>query len=102
MWVLRVATNTAINRWKRQRREVFLGDDQRSSLINEQLEHLWIEWGLDRLSPRQRASFVLHHVQGIAVRDVADLIGTTESSVKTHLRRAVSHLRKTLGSDVTT
>jgi len=53
---------------------------------------------LARLSPKQRASVVLHHYAGYPVRDVAAMLHSTEPAVRVHLSRGRKRLRKLLES----
>jgi RNA polymerase sigma-70 factor (ECF subfamily) len=48
---------------------------------------------LERLSRRQRAAFVLVHLEGFSVREAAGLLGKSEGTVKSHLHRALRTLR---------
>jgi RNA polymerase sigma-70 factor (ECF subfamily) len=52
---------------------------------------------LRQLSPRQRASVVLHHAAGYPVREVAAILGSTPAAVKVHLMRGRDRLRRSLG-----
>ncbi len=49
---------------------------------------------LHRLSPRQKAVFVLRHMEDLPLREIAAVLGLKEGTVKAHLHRAVSQLRK--------
>jgi RNA polymerase sigma-70 factor, ECF subfamily len=51
---------------------------------------------LDRLSPNQRASVILHHYAGYSTREVAGLIGSTPSAVTVHLAVGRRRLRAQL------
>ncbi|HKK02048.1 MAG TPA: RNA polymerase sigma factor [Desulfuromonadales bacterium] len=51
---------------------------------------------LDKLSPRQRAVFVLRHQEELPLKEIAKVLGLEEGTVKVHLHRAVSMLRKEL------
>jgi RNA polymerase sigma-70 factor (ECF subfamily) len=51
---------------------------------------------LETLSPRQRAAVVLIHGLGFTEREVADLIGISRWSVRTHAERALTRLEKML------
>jgi RNA polymerase sigma-70 factor (ECF subfamily) len=57
---------------------------------------LLLREALARLSPKQRASVVLHHYGGYPVRDVARIIGSTASAVGVHLHRGRERLRRLL------
>jgi RNA polymerase sigma-70 factor, ECF subfamily len=52
---------------------------------------------LATLPARERMVFVLRHDQGMRLRPIADLLGTTEDTVKNCLFRAHRHLREALG-----
>ena len=54
---------------------------------------------LARLPERQRAVFVLSHVEGYTSREVSALTGLNESTVRVHLFRAIRKLRTLLGPD---
>lgn len=51
---------------------------------------------LSRLSPKQRASIVLHHYAGYPTKDVARMIGSTPPAVTVHLSMARKRLRSLL------
>jgi RNA polymerase sigma-70 factor (ECF subfamily) len=51
---------------------------------------------LDKLSPRQRAVFVLRHQEELPLKEIARVLELEEGTVKAHLHRAVSTLRKEL------
>lgn len=53
---------------------------------------------LERLPERQRAVFVLSHVEGRTSREVSALTGLSESTVRVHLFRAIRKLRTLLAS----
>jgi RNA polymerase sigma-70 factor (ECF subfamily) len=54
---------------------------------------------LARLPERQRAVFVLSHVEGCTSREVSALTGLNESTVRVHLFRAIRKLRSLLASE---
>ncbi len=63
----------------------------------------WFEPGLAdaiaALSAKQRAAVVLVHGYGWSITEVAEMWGVTFSTVKAHIERAMSRLRKRLGVD---
>jgi RNA polymerase sigma-70 factor (ECF subfamily) len=91
-WVWRAAFRIARGELKRRRRPALRADDsyEQSDLP------LILREALARLSPKQRASVVLHHYAGYPVRDVARIIGSTSSAVGVHLHRARERLRRLL------
>jgi RNA polymerase sigma-70 factor (ECF subfamily) len=51
---------------------------------------------LQALPPRQRAAFILKNHQGLSIKEIAEIMQTAEGTVKVHLHRAVSTLRRSL------
>ena len=64
---------------------------------------VWVEPGLPKalgdLSQRQRVVVYLVHGYGFSVHDVALLLALREASVRTHLRRGLLSLRRSLNVD---
>jgi RNA polymerase sigma-70 factor, ECF subfamily len=52
---------------------------------------------MERLSPRERIVFEMKHYQGLKLRAIGDVLGTTEETVKNSLFRATRKLRSELG-----
>jgi RNA polymerase sigma-70 factor (ECF subfamily) len=52
-----------------------------------------ISAAMDRLSPRERVIFEMKHHQGLKLRAIGELLGTTEETVKNSLFRATRKLR---------
>jgi len=69
-----------------------------------QEEMPWIEPGLPaalaHLSERQRAAVWTIHGLGWQAREVAELIGISVETVRTHARRGMEKLRRELGGEV--
>lgn len=108
LWVVRVGTNIAISNWKKTNREREIdltneqwssetGDDNLEGLIAREL---WVRWGLGSLSVNQRVAFVMRHAQGWSTDEIAEAMGTTGATVRTHLDRARRRLQTLLGKDV--
>ena len=55
-----------------------------------------IERAMKRLSPRERVVFEMKHYQGLRLRAIGDLLGTSEETVKNSLFRATRKLRESL------
>jgi RNA polymerase sigma-70 factor (ECF subfamily) len=51
---------------------------------------------LDTITRRQREAFVLVHLEGFTAREAAEVMGAREGTVKSHLHRALQHLRREL------
>jgi RNA polymerase sigma-70 factor, ECF subfamily len=55
-----------------------------------------ISRAMERLSPRERMVFELKHFQGLRLRVIGEMLGTTEETVKNSLFRATRKLRSNL------
>jgi RNA polymerase sigma-70 factor, ECF subfamily len=118
-WLYRVVTNVALDHLRRRtsRREdqAPVPEEAESStrdffdrqpelrpaanperhLLGQELgEH--ISAALKRLSPRERMVFEMKHYQGLKLRAIGDLLGTSEETVKNSLFRATRKLRACL------
>jgi RNA polymerase sigma-70 factor (ECF subfamily) len=74
------------------------GDPQRQ-LLSWQLQNR-IEKVLSELSPRERMVFELRHYQGLRLRAIGEMLGTTEEAAKNCLFRATQKMRTALGDFV--
>jgi RNA polymerase sigma factor (sigma-70 family) len=64
--------------------------------VHDDIDRLWVRWGLEGLSPMQRVTVILRHVEGRPVNDVAAAVSISPETVKTHLKRATRRLRELL------
>jgi len=90
-WVRRVATNRAISAWRRLRGEAAVArrlwnERTPAMLIPERDEEVWE--AVRKLPRRQSQVVALIVVEDRTTREVADILGCSEDSVRTHLRRA--------------
>ncbi len=74
------------------------GDPQRN-LMNRQLGER-IETVLRQLTAKERMVFELRHYQGLRLRAIGEVLGTTEEAAKTCLFRATQKMRVALGDFV--
>ena len=72
------------------------GANPEKSLLGQELgQH--IEKALLKLSPRERLVFEMKHYEGLRLRAIGDMLGTSEETVKNSLFRATRKLRASLG-----
>lgn len=74
------------------------GDPQRN-LLSQELRGR-IERVLSGLTPRERMVFELRHYQGMRLRAIGEVLGTTEEAAKNCLFRATQKMRAALGDFV--
>jgi RNA polymerase sigma-70 factor (ECF subfamily) len=78
--------------------EAALADPERT-MWNQQLRDR-IEGALADLTPRERLVFELRHYQGLRLRNIGEVLGTTEEAAKNCLFRATQKMRSVLGDFV--
>ena len=118
-WLYRIVTNVALDHLRRRtsRREdqapvpeeadggtrdffdrqpeVRAAANPEKRLLGEELgQH--IQAALTKLSPRERMVFEMKHYQGMKLRAIGDMLGTSEETVKNSLFRATRKLRACL------
>jgi RNA polymerase sigma-70 factor (ECF subfamily) len=66
-------------------------------------QHVWVgqfsrkvDDALAALPAKQRTAFILKNHQGLSIREIAAMMETAEGTVKVHLHRAVTTLRRSL------
>lgn len=95
-WVLKVATNLAIDRLRRRPPEVA---PARNDDFADAIElRMALNAALLTLAPRQRQALALRYLGGLSDREVAQALGISLGSVKTHIHRGLKSLRARLGT----
>jgi len=120
-WMYRIVTNLCLDQLRKRkvRKEeptvVATGDgpvDRMDTVPEERVEgdpqrHLFsgqlrvrIKEVLEQLTPRERMVFELRHYQGLRLRNIGEMLGTTEEAAKNCLFRATQKMRAALGDFV--
>lgn len=94
-WVARVSANVAIDAARRRPRFGFLLP--RPSVEDEVILRVALIEALRALPRRQRESVVLRHLAGLSETEVAQELGVSAGTVKTHVSRGLAALRASLG-----
>lgn len=108
-WINAVAANTAIDCYRRSRRQggnVDIDDPQVESLAAEEPEdgpsldgpvmQQRIREALEEISVSQRTAFVLRYYEDLPLPQIAEILGCREGTVRTHIRRCLLALRARL------
>ena len=97
-WLIRVAINKAKDYLRSHRHK----HTEELSDISAQLdsnENSDLAYALEALDEKYRIAIYLHYYEGYGVRDMAKLLGITESNAKTRLKRAREKLKAYLNND---
>lgn len=94
-WLWRTAFKVANGELKRRSRTEDAAALGESYVVPEPARE--VLWAVLSLPAKQRASILLYHFGGYPVREVAEIIGSTEPAVRVHLSRGRKRLRAALG-----
>lgn len=91
-WLIRVATNICRDmiRFRIRHPKISIDELENSLAAPEQKETLK---ELLELPVKQKTAIYLHYVEGYQIREVADIMGTTEGAVKMQLQRGKQQIR---------
>jgi RNA polymerase sigma-70 factor (ECF subfamily) len=116
-WLMRIAINLQKDHWRNRRLQfwrhtrtnsVDLDDAsdwlpsgertvEQRLLAKEQVAQVWRS--VENLSDRQRTVFLLRYVDELELKEIAQLTGMGEGTVKAHLSRALARVRKEMGRE---
>jgi len=113
-WLYRIALNRVRDFHRKRRVTGFLGlssessdfdikpgenTDEPSALDELLKKEFWenVESYLGKLSPPEREVFLLRFLDHLSIREIVTVLGKNESTVKTHLYRAIAKFRKEPG-----
>ena len=111
-WLYKIAHNLSIDFHRaKSRRHTYSLDDDEFVLeeptaadmwsnpeweIEEKDRHRVIREAIDQLSPKQKEVFMLNRYQGLQIKEITEVLGMAEGTVKIHLHRAVKKLQTLL------
>ncbi len=120
-WIYRIATNLCLDQLRRrkvrQEEPVVVGtadgtldrtentaaerpeSDPQRSLFSGQIRRR-VRETLNALTPRERLVFELRHYEGLRLRNIGEIVGTSEEAAKNCLFRATQKMRAALGEFV--
>jgi RNA polymerase sigma-70 factor (ECF subfamily) len=107
-WLYRLATNLCLDHLRSKAARArhmtdalddgdTLADLSSSSLADRTLSRMDLERALEHLPDGCRAAFVLHDVEGLEHREVAEVLGIAEGTSKSQVHKARLRLRTLLG-----
>jgi RNA polymerase sigma factor (sigma-70 family) len=97
-YLFRVGQSAARRSARRTRRVELRASVDPRPAHQDQVRDLELERAVSHLSPRQRAAVVTVVGHGTSLREAADLLGCSVSSLRNHVERGLRHLREQLGA----
>jgi RNA polymerase sigma-70 factor (ECF subfamily) len=94
-WVLRVAANLAVDRLRK--RPPVMAPAPMPDAVEAEALRLALSAALGALPRRQRQAVALRYLGGLSDGEVAQALGISLGSVKTHVHRGLAALRLSLG-----
>lgn len=83
--------HSELRRRATERRKIHVVADAQTADLPRELDETWR--ALDRLKPKQRTALVLRYYEDLTVRQVADLMGEREGTIKSLVHRGLKILR---------
>ena len=116
-WLYRIASNEALMQIRRKRKNVSIEDLQTEGSDEGLLPEIFMDWSalpeseliteeskakldeaVSKLPESLRLVFVLRDVEGVSIKETAEILNLTETNVKTRLLRARMALREQLSA----
>ncbi|MEM7392246.1 MAG: sigma-70 family RNA polymerase sigma factor, partial [Verrucomicrobiota bacterium] len=116
-WLYRIATNHAIDGFRKRRREMTVLVDDPDDAEKERQASLEpgeaspaeqlvrseridrVKQAIEALPPQQRAALVLSYYQGLTYTEVSTVLKCSTGTVKTHMSRAMQTLSRVLSGE---
>jgi RNA polymerase sigma-70 factor (ECF subfamily) len=105
-WLVRILVNIRRDQWRKAAiRKRYEKDAPRSTSVSPSAEPALLAratvWrALDTLSRRRRAVIVMHELEGLAIKEIAQLLGITAITVRWHLSRGRRDLSRFLAAQI--
>lgn len=112
-WLYTIAKNRCIDHFRaHSRRTTYSLDDEEEQIerpiatglrsnpervAREKEIGRYIRDALVQLSPKQRDVFILYHYEDLQIKEIAEVLGISEGTVKVHHHRAMNKLKDILG-----
>ena len=95
-WLFRIAKNVRMDHYRRQKVKVVdeaSNHDRGEWMDNSHLDKSDLERALDQMDPDFREVLLLTRFEELKYKEVAMIVGISETGVKSRVHRAVTHLR---------
>lgn len=101
-WIFRIGYTTFIDHKRASRIHEDYGEALHISSgerADDAFRYQALYSALNRLPPKERTSVLLFYMEGYAIKEIADIVESTQEAVKQQLSRGRIHLRGMLSTD---
>lgn len=111
-WIYRIALNHGLNMLRKRKKlkeevpfdEIYIpakeSNDPRDSMVKDEFQNEELSSALDKLPKVQKSVIILRHFSELSFKEISDVLGKTEDSVKSNHYYAIMKLRKRLKRSV--
>ncbi|MFC9540323.1 sigma-70 family RNA polymerase sigma factor [Lysinibacillus sp. NPDC056959] len=99
-WLMRILINTALEMLRKNEKIVPLLEQQpehEQSLTND--EKLDLLQAIEQLEEKYKTVILLRYYRDLQIKEIADLLGCPEGTVKTNVHRGIQQLKKILNKE---
>ena len=95
-WLVRIVINECYAIMRKEKRVVSIEDYTPEEMAESAEDYSDLYEAVSRLPKEQRLSVALYYMEGYSVKEIAELMETSESAVKSRLARARARLKQEL------
>lgn len=95
-WLVRIVINECYAIMRKEKRVVSIEDYTPEEMAESAEDYSDLYEAVSRLPKEQRLSVALYYMEGYSVKEIAELMETSESAVKSRLARARARLKQNL------
>ena len=99
-WFYKIIANTAINNLKKKNRFDEFSEKENEISMEDDHSQINLQIILDKLEVKYREIIVLRFMEDMTIKEIAQVTGINESTVKTRLYRALEILKVEMGDEV--
>jgi RNA polymerase sigma-70 factor (ECF subfamily) len=109
-WLYRIATNEIHRHYRKAKHNTSLSPQQTASIqggsssdqelleaeqaVIKHEQFRRIHAAIASLKPKYQSAIMLHYFENLSIREIAQILGLSENTVKTHIRRGLNQLKK--------
>jgi RNA polymerase sigma-70 factor (ECF subfamily) len=93
-WLMRILINECKSILRQRKRQFLISEPEADAYVGNPIPD--VQYLVDELPDNLRLPFVLHHIEGYPIKEVARLLSTTSSAIKNKVFRARNMLKSEL------